>query len=114
MYFETLRTRLIAGIQARVRNGEMTERGLARLTGLSQPHIHNLLKGTRALSPPVADRILQRLEISVLDLLLPAELDSRRTELDGAGAYSNREPVPRGRAGPRKTAFRNKTFSPSI
>ena len=37
--------------------------------GVSQPHIHNVLKGVRALSPELSDQILQHLRISLLDLI---------------------------------------------
>jgi Helix-turn-helix len=69
MYFELLQLRLIAHVHERVERGDMTERGLARMTGISQPHLHNMLKGTRALSPRMADLILHHLHITVLDLL---------------------------------------------
>lgn len=70
MYFETLQGRLLDCIKWRVRNGELTERRLAGLVGISQPHMHNILKGVRALSPETADRILKTLEMSVLDLFV--------------------------------------------
>ncbi len=111
MHFETLRTRLIASLQARVMNGEITERGLARLTGLSQPHVHHVLKGARALSLEAADLVLERLGISLTDLLLPAECPPAPRE-SRPGAYSS-PPNPRGRAGPRNTALRKRTFIPS-
>ena len=69
MYFELLQLRLIAHVHARVERGDMTERGLARMTGISQPHLHNMLKGARSLSPQMADLILHHLHITVLDLL---------------------------------------------
>jgi plasmid maintenance system antidote protein VapI len=69
MYFELLQLRLIAHVQQRVHRGELTERGLARHTGISQPHLHNVLKGVRALSPPMADLLLRHLHITLLDLL---------------------------------------------
>ena len=50
---------------------------MARLTGVSQPHIHNVLKGVRNLSPEIADRILKTLHLSVLDLSSPEELRDR-------------------------------------
>ena len=68
MYFETLQSRLINAVNLRVRNGELTERSLARMIGISQPHMHNLLKGARILSPQMGDRILKKLRMSVLDL----------------------------------------------
>jgi plasmid maintenance system antidote protein VapI len=52
----------------RMANGESTERSLAGRVGVSQPQIHNVLKGARKLTPELADRILQVLGISVLDL----------------------------------------------
>jgi transcriptional regulator with XRE-family HTH domain len=73
MYFETLQTRLINAVNLRVRNGELTERRLARMIGISQPHMHNLLKGARILSPQMGDRILKKLRMSVLDLCEPDE-----------------------------------------
>ena len=48
----------------RLSNGELSERRLARLTGISQPHVHNVLKGKRILSPRAADQILHRLELT--------------------------------------------------
>jgi transcriptional regulator with XRE-family HTH domain len=73
MYFETLQGRLLDCIRKRVQNGEVTERRLAGMSGISQPHIHNLLKGARGLSPGMADRILRTLDMSVFDLLAPEE-----------------------------------------
>lgn len=77
MYFKVLQSRLIAHVHERVQCGELTERGLARMTGISQPHLHNMLKGARVLSPQMADLILRRLQITVLDLLEADELASR-------------------------------------
>jgi transcriptional regulator with XRE-family HTH domain len=71
MSFHLLQLRVIAHVQERVRRGDVTERGLARLTGISQPHLHNILKGVRALSPQMADLILRQLHINLLDLLEP-------------------------------------------
>ncbi len=69
MDFDTLQRRLLAGVRTRVQNGELTERGLARMIGISQPHMHHILKGVRALSLENADRILRRLDLTVLDLI---------------------------------------------
>src|ERR1039458_6735478 len=65
--------RLVSHVRARVRNGEISERSLARLTGISQPHIHNVLKGARLLSADMADQILRRLRIDLVDLLTADE-----------------------------------------
>jgi len=75
--FEHLHTRLIEYLQRRVRSGEITERGLSRITGVSQPHIHNVLKGKRVLSITRADGILRQLHLDVLDLLDPNEWRER-------------------------------------
>jgi transcriptional regulator with XRE-family HTH domain len=67
--FRFLHSRLISAVRTRVRNGEISERGLARLTGISQPHIHHVLKGVRLLSQETADLLLERLRIDLADLL---------------------------------------------
>jgi hypothetical protein len=69
VYFHELQGRLVDLARARVRAGELTERGLARMCGLSQPHMHNVLKNIRVLSIPSADRLMLALDIRVLDLL---------------------------------------------
>lgn len=74
--FGALQARLIAFVNMRIQNGEYTERGLARLLGISQPQIHHVLKGTRRLQPEFADRIMARFGVTVLDLLQEAELSS--------------------------------------
>ena len=73
--FGELQLRLILHLRQRVRSGEMTERGLARVIGVSQPHLHNVLKGKHLLSMTMADRILRHLHLDLLDLIDP---DQRR------------------------------------
>jgi hypothetical protein len=51
----------------------MSECGLARITGISQPHIHNVLKGSRLLSMDLADQMLRRLRMDLRDLLIREE-----------------------------------------
>jgi transcriptional regulator with XRE-family HTH domain len=72
MTFHDLQQRLIEYLRQRVRSGEVTERSLARVTGVSQPHMHNVLKGIRLLSVATADQILRNLDMDLLDLI---ELD---------------------------------------
>jgi hypothetical protein len=69
VYFHDLHGRLINLAREKVRAGEVTERGLARMCGLSQPHMHNVLKGIRSLSTSSADRLMNALGIHVADLL---------------------------------------------
>ena len=80
MTFHDLQQRLLDELRRRVRSGAATERGLARLSGISQPHLHNVLKGKRILSTEKADMVLSRLQIDVLHLIEPEELreSSRR------------------------------------
>lgn len=83
MTFQDARLKLLAYVRSEVRNGELTERGFARLIGISQPHAHNVLKGVRTLSPEVFDLILKYLHLSLLDLAplreIEAQLEHRRT-----------------------------------
>ncbi len=99
MYFQTLQARLLAAIRMKVRTGELTERRLARLTGISQPHVHNVLKGARELSPEVADLILRELKLSLLDLVEHEEL-AARVSLEHAPQRYREVPLLDGRIGP--------------
>ena len=82
MNFQDARLKLLAYVRNEIRNGELTERRLARLVGISQPHAHNVLKGARTLSPQVFDLLLKYLHLSLLDLIpveeLEAQLERRR------------------------------------
>lgn len=69
MYFSDLQAAVVDCLRARVRNGHSTERSLARIVGISQPHLHNVLKGSRSLSPELSDQILYHLRLSLLDLV---------------------------------------------
>ena len=114
--FGELQARLIAFVNMRIQNGEYTERGLARLLGISQPQIHHVLKGTRRLQPEFADRVMTRFGVTVLDLLQEAELTNelrlRQCRLTDSRWYaamsSERERKPAGRCLVlRKTAQRS-------
>ena len=67
--FEWLQLELIQYVRASIRKGEVTERALARASGISQPHLHNVLKGKRALSLEKADRILAHLKLDLSEFL---------------------------------------------
>jgi transcriptional regulator with XRE-family HTH domain len=79
-------------VNHRIRNGEITERGLARLTGLSQSHVHNVLKGARMLTPEVADTFLRYLRISVLELLGDAAGEMRFRKGPGRAGQPQADP----------------------
>ena len=78
MNFKHLEQRFLCELRDRVRSGAVTERGLARLVGVSQPHIHNVLKGKRFFSLEKADQVLRSLGLDVLDLIDPDEWNQRR------------------------------------
>lgn len=82
MTYQDAQAKLLAYVRDRIHNGEFTERGLARLIGISQPHVHNVLKGARNLSGEVFDSILEHFQMSLLDLAaledLEASLERRR------------------------------------
>jgi hypothetical protein len=75
--FRDLQDRLISFVVTKIRNGEFTERRLARMLGISQPQLHNVLKGVRPLKPEFADCLLRQFEIGVLDLVLLSEINSQ-------------------------------------
>ncbi|MDQ6758687.1 MAG: helix-turn-helix domain-containing protein [Acidobacteriota bacterium] len=74
MNFGALQKRLVLKVREHIRNGEFTERGFARAVGISQVHIHNVLKGRRTLSINLNDLILKRLGLTIFDICTPAEL----------------------------------------
>ena len=60
---------LLGRLKTKIQNGEITERGLARASGISQPHIHNGLKGLRQFSFPLTSALMRAAKLSVYDLL---------------------------------------------
>ena len=78
MYFQELQVKLVDMARARVRTGDLTERGLARMCGVSQSHMHNVLKKIRVLSTGSADRLMRALDLQTADLLwhFPTENNS--------------------------------------
>jgi transcriptional regulator with XRE-family HTH domain len=92
--FEALLARLISFVNLRIKNGEYTERGLARILGVSQPQMHNVLKGARTLHADLADRLLRKLGISILHLFEESELTGElRARLATSGLSGLKKPV---------------------
>jgi hypothetical protein len=90
--FDALQTRLIALVNYRIRNGEFTERGLARMLQVSQPQMHNVLKGHRRLQWGLADALLRKLSITIMDLInIPDQIcpvnSGRPIGPEGPGSY---------------------------
>jgi hypothetical protein len=86
--FAALQTRLIGFVNNRISNGDFSERGLARILQVSQPQIHNVLKGVRKLTPELADRIIQCFGMTILDLLGSSEMNAHL-----AGRHAAQAPV---------------------
>jgi transcriptional regulator with XRE-family HTH domain len=80
MNFQELERRFIENLKERIRSGELTERRLARLAGISQPHVHNVLKGKRIFSLQMADLILHVLRMDLRDLMSLDEIDEKRRQ----------------------------------
>jgi transcriptional regulator with XRE-family HTH domain len=76
--------------RARVRNGEITERALAARAGISQPYLHNVLKGARQMPPALADRLLKELGLKLEDLLPDAIGPRLRPGSDDGGTPQRR------------------------
>jgi hypothetical protein len=100
LFFCDLRDALLQNIRTRVRNGELTERGLARLLGISQPHMHNVLKGTRSISTEMSDRILAQLRLSALDLIEIPTLRRHVSSWQDGASLCSYLPVLQGKLGP--------------
>ncbi|MGH9640704.1 MAG: hypothetical protein ACRD3Y_11620, partial [Bryobacteraceae bacterium] len=92
-----LHDRLVGLIRRRISNGEFTERGLARMAGISQPQVHNFLKGARRLSPEFADRLMLHFGIGILDLFdtpeLLEQISARASSPNSASPSSLKKPV---------------------
>jgi plasmid maintenance system antidote protein VapI len=86
--FITIRSRLLLEVQRRLQRGEWTERALARAAGISQPHMHHLLKGDRSLTPEMADALLVALHLQIPDLLTAAERETDATPRRSPAAES--------------------------
>lgn len=72
--FEDLSLRLIANIRLRINRGDYTERALARALRISQPHLHNVLKGARKLHVQFASALMIKFSITILDLITDEEI----------------------------------------
>jgi hypothetical protein len=99
VYFHDLHRKLVDLAREKVRTGQVTERGLARMCGMSQPHMHNVLKGIRSLSTSSADRLMTGLGIHVADLLWGVSASISSREIAGIVAV----PLVRNRIGPGTT-----------
>ncbi len=77
MTLQDLQDKLRAHIRARIERGELTGSGLSREAGFQQGHLSNFLNARRGLSLESMDRLLQTLNIGVLDLADVGEIQRR-------------------------------------
>ncbi|HTW65141.1 MAG TPA: helix-turn-helix transcriptional regulator [Bryobacteraceae bacterium] len=112
MTFQNAQLNLLAYVRGQIRNGELTERGFARLIGISQPHVHNVLKGVRNFSPEILDLALKYLHLSLLDLVpeeqVEAHLRARRAQRHSAEAPFLDQPIGPGMPWPSGLNLRRK------
>jgi len=92
MRITDLEDSLRAHIWARIHRGELTGMGLARDAGFQQAHMSNFLNARRGLSPEAMERLLDVLQVDILDLADPEEL--RRRALQRPERASSFESVP--------------------
>jgi plasmid maintenance system antidote protein VapI len=71
---DELTARLRAYIRLQINSGEFTERSLARVFHISQPHLHNVLKGARRFTLEFADQVMSKFQITVFDLISDEEI----------------------------------------
>ena len=71
---EELQRRIVAYARQAVARGVVSENRLAILVGISQPHLHHILKGKRACSAATADAIVRALGVHGFDLYTLEEL----------------------------------------
>ncbi len=69
MTFQTLHDQLIREISRRVDAGDTSVSSLARRAGISQPHLHLVLKGKRGFSWDFADRAALVIGLRIEDLV---------------------------------------------
>lgn len=75
MNFFNLRELLLIRLRRMLETGAVSESTLARRLGVSQPHLHNTLKGVRGVTIQMADQFLESMGWSVLDLIDSSELE---------------------------------------
>jgi len=69
MYLRELQELLIDAARQRMHSGELTERRLARISGISQPHVHHVLNRRRSPSVDTVDRLMRAFGIRITDIL---------------------------------------------
>ena len=89
MRLRDLQDRLRAHIRARIGRRELTGSGLSRQAGFQQGHLSNFLNSRRGLSLESMDRLLDTLQIGVLDLVDAGEIQRRALPPSRADSLEN-------------------------
>ena len=77
MNLQDLQDQLRAHIRARIGRGELSGVSLARAADFPQGHLSNFLNARRGLSLESMDRLLETLDIGVLDLVDTQDIQQR-------------------------------------
>jgi hypothetical protein len=89
MRLQDLQDKLRAHIRARIDRGELTGTGLSREAGFQQGHLSNFLNARRGLSLESMDRLLETLNIGVLDLADLKDIERRVPHPAGASGFES-------------------------
>jgi len=89
MRLHDLQDKLRAHIRARIDRGELTGTGLSREAGFQQGHLSNFLNARRGLSLESMDRLLDTLNIGVLDLADLKDIERRASHPAGASGFES-------------------------
>ncbi len=89
MTLQDLQDKLRAHIRARIDRGELTGSGLSREAGFQQGHLSNFLNARRGLSVESMDRLLQTLNIGVLDLADLKDIEQQLSFPAGTSGFEN-------------------------
>ena len=89
MTLQDLQDKLRAHIRGRIDRGELTGTGLSRQAGFQQGHLSNFLNARRGLSLESMDRLLETLNIGVLDLADLKDIEQRVPHPAGASGFES-------------------------
>jgi hypothetical protein len=105
MRISDLEDNLRAHIWVRIHRGELTGSGLSRDAGFQQAHMSNFLNARRGLSPEAMERLLDVLQVDVLDLADPEELRLRALQRPERASSFDSVPL---------VSLQDAAFSPSV
>ncbi len=104
MKIEEILACLLREVTVLIENGHLTERKLARMTGISQPHVHHILNGKRKMTAQVADIFLEALGMDARQLVDRVPNNAPGAAGGKSGEALARIPLLRGAMGPADPA----------